>query len=224
MILRVDDYPTGVRPILPDHVEKFGPILDEFEKRGMPYVLGIVPTLCDRKDWVYLKSLKSMLPACHGYDHMYPVYSKLLKDDPYNKKGLAGGASEFHGLSQMVTEKLVSSGLYLMRASLEREVTRFIPPFNSMNPFLEEALIKHGVDTLLCEGAHTSKIPCVSSYPYYIRSSDYQKCPGIANAACVTLHLTWEWDLLREGTSKLSEFLDFIQPARSLATDAVDPK
>jgi hypothetical protein len=37
MIFRIDDYPTGIRPIIDNHIEEFNKILCIFEERKLIY-------------------------------------------------------------------------------------------------------------------------------------------------------------------------------------------
>jgi len=208
MILRIDDYPTGVRPIPPNHILEFGPILRSFEDAELSYFLGIVPGLCTDVDWIFLNSLRYMIPACHGYNHCYPIYFPILilNNDPYNQAGLAGDENEFKNMDKETTFRTIKKAVDILRSNLSKKVEVFIPPFNRINDYVEEALIANGINFILSEGIKPKTLPCVSSGSYYIRSD---MCPymNLSAAPCVTLHLTWEWDLVRRGQSKLKEFI-----------------
>src|SRR5262249_37194298 len=45
-VLRIDDYPTGVRPLL-DDLSPLHAILEKIDSRGLRYYLGAVPALVD---------------------------------------------------------------------------------------------------------------------------------------------------------------------------------
>ena len=204
-MIRVDDYPTGVRPIPPSHIEVFKPILQQFEDRKLFYFLGIVPTLCNKEDWNFLNSLRYMIPACHGYDHLQPKYAPSLINDPYNSAGVGGGDNEFESLSREQTTQKISLGLQILRNNLIKNTYSYIPPFNRINEFVPQALINNDVRLFLCENIRISGIECVSSGPFYVRSNTDL---NLSSADCITLHLTWEWDLIREGRSNLGKMLD----------------
>jgi len=208
MIIRIDDYPTGIRPILDNHIEEFNPIFRLFEDRKLTYFLGVVPSLCDEKDWEFLNTLKYMIPSCHGYNHLYQKYSHVLRTtDPYNKMGIGGDDNEFSGLSEQETDCLISTALRLMRRNLRRKVYSFIPPFNRINHHVEPSLKKNDVTLVLGECPEMGTILTVRSSPFYIKSSEMEGL-DLGKASCITLHVTWEWDLIRNNCSRLRELVE----------------
>ena len=42
MLFRIDDYPTGIKPVIPNRFAEFDKVLSEFEKRKLKYLLGVV--------------------------------------------------------------------------------------------------------------------------------------------------------------------------------------
>jgi len=211
MIIRIDDWPSGIRPILQDHIKELSPILYEFEKKGLYYHLGIVPMICSDEDWKFLNSLSHMIPVCHGYDHLYPKYSPILAEkDPYNKGGLAGSENEFEGLSPEETDSKISTALETIRSKVSRIVDTFIAPFNKINDYVEESLIKNGIKIILGENIVTKILPVKSSMPFYLKSNQINGM-DLSKAECITLHVTWEWDLIQSGESKLSKLCRIIK-------------
>ena len=79
--VRIDDFPTGIRPIL-DSLSIFFKIFDIFEENEIEFHLGIVPDLLkylDEKDLAKLLSYKYLIPCQHGYNHRYFEFSEVLK-------------------------------------------------------------------------------------------------------------------------------------------------
>lgn len=213
MIIRIDDYPTGIRPILPEHIMELNRILSEFEKAKIHYYLGIVPALCNKDDWAYLNSLKYMIPACHGYDHLYfKYYKELIKNnDWYNKAGLGGGDNEFKDLNYEQTLEKVTKSIRILKDNLNRAVYTYIPPFNRVNLFLENVLIENQITLVLGEIPSFQRIYTISSSPFYGRTND-SILKDFKKAQCITLHTTWEWDIIYQGNS-LKEFINLIRDA-----------
>jgi hypothetical protein len=148
-----------------------------------------------------------MIPSCHGYDHLYFKYFKSLKNiDPFNKSGIGGDDNEFFGLSKQETDILISRSLNIIRCKLNKKVYSFIPPFNRINPYLESSLKNNDITLILGECTGINSIYLITSQPYYIKSSDIDNL-DIKKAKCITLHITWEWDLLQNKTSKINELI-----------------
>jgi hypothetical protein len=211
MIIRIDDYPTGIRPILPRHITELNRVLSEFEKAKIHYYLGIVPALCQKEDWRYLNSLKYMIPACHGYDHLYFKYHKTLieNNDWYNKAGIGGGDNEFKDLNYKQTFKKTTDSIKILRENLNRAVYTFIPPFNRINKYLEDTLISNKITLVLGEIPSFKRIYTISSGKFYGRTNE-PILQDFKNARCITLHTTWEWDIIYKGNS-LKEFINLIK-------------
>lgn len=202
MIIRIDDYPTGIRPILSDHIKELGPILYKFENAKIHYFLGIVPALCVSKDWSFLNSLKYMIPACHGYDHLYPLFHTVLleKNDPYNETGYGGSENEFRGLGYSETYRRITEGIDILRKNILRNTYTFIPPYNRINEHTENILEKNQITLVLGEIPSLRNILTISSGSFYIWSNQTHSM-DLKKAQCITLHLTWEWDLIRKGNN-----------------------
>jgi len=133
-VIRIDDFPTGTRPLLPDP----GVLLDvlwEFERRELPYVLGLVPALLPRIDRLYieeLKALKYMTPAMHGYDHRYDEMSaRLLRaGDPYNVRTITERFDEFEHTAEADILARLMKGRELLQHIFGHPVACYIPPCN----------------------------------------------------------------------------------------------
>ncbi len=207
-LLRIDDYPTGIRPILPD-LTPLHDVLRKVEARGLQYHLGIVPALLNREMLGFLNSLEYMVPAAHGYDHAYPKYAPLLEaaGDPYNQRTV-GVFNEFKGQPYARILSRLSEGRKILEDELGRAVEGYIPPCNKAGRRTARALMEAGYRYYLSD----KRIPgcrlpwfrtdfCGRSAGY-----DFTKQPDI-----VTLHATWEWDLVRQGeTGALDRLLDHL--------------
>jgi len=104
MIVRLDDFPTGVRPILKD-LSLFFKIFDEFEKRKIVFYVGIVPKLLEKyvlpKDIQKLKNYKYLIVCQHGYNHRYDEFSKVLIDkNDIKNNGTVGVFNEFENYTK----------------------------------------------------------------------------------------------------------------------------
>lgn len=193
--VRIDDYPAGVRPILPDHNLKFDIVLQEFEKRSIYYVLGIVPNLINNEDLSYLKTLKYMVPGLHGWDHNY-----------YNWTG--SNTTEDISISEM------KEGLKRLKA-LDKPVEHYIPPFNHFEDNTIDNLISCGIKYI-----HTGSdwnitrddVTFITPKRYF-----YGRCYDIlpfinilTEDDWICLHLTWQYDAILEKKSVLPYLLDLI--------------
>lgn len=221
-LLRIDDYPTGVRPIVAD----LGPlhaVLDQFEERGLEYYLGIVPGITDTAMFQHLRSLKHMIPAQHGYNHQYPKYSELLRrrGDLDNSKGTVGGFNEFAWQFSGTVQRALSLGKQRLESELSRKVEVYIPPCNRCNRTTAKVLAKLGFKLCLSEkpapGAH---LPTLGS-GFYGRSpqisADAAPLPEV-----LSFHATWEADLWRnQEQGALRTALDTIVAHTRARADAV---
>ena len=209
-LIRIDDYPTGVRPILPDHITRLGAVLKVFEEKGVPYLLGVVPELLDQADYEYLRTLKHATIALHGRDHLY---GRWKEGDPDN---------EFLGMPYAEVERKVTQGL----AKLAEWAPRvYIPPFNTVTNELLDVLHEKGVD-LVCTSEHTGyeQFPSAGKLREVKTPTPlYGRTPGLVELIkenrqalssgdfCICLHVTWEDDEIIAGTSALREFLDLVR-------------
>lgn len=220
-LIRIDDYPTGIRPILPD-LEPLHDILMQFERRRIPYHLGIVPAILNDHMISALQSLTCMIPAQHGFDHCYPRYSALLvrQGDPYNERGTVGGFNEFRWQSSAVIERKLQNGKSLLEQRLGRAVDEYIPPCNRCNRKTARLLKSLGFKLCLSERRVPGRfVPGLPS-DFYGRSAelDARTIPEVLG-----LHVTWEWDLQRKGnTTALPLLLDRIEAETEAKEAAID--
>jgi peptidoglycan/xylan/chitin deacetylase (PgdA/CDA1 family) len=215
-VLRIDDFPTGIRPVLGD-LEPLYAILRNIDDRGIGFHLGIVPALLDSGMSQFLRTLRHMIPAVHGYDHAYFSYSPLLekKGDPYNQSTVRHSFDEFTGASYAQLLDKLARGRELLHEKLGQAPEAYIPPCNRANRRTGRALEEAGYSYYLSE----KKIPACAlpqfKSDFYGRSSqyDYTSSPQV-----ITLHLTWEWDLTRAGKARaLDQLLDHLATRQSAA-------
>jgi hypothetical protein len=151
-LIRIDDYPSGVRPIPAD----LGPIHDvlmQFEARSVPYTLGIVPGILNEQMLDFLASLRCMLPAQHGFDHRYAKYSARLiaRGDPWNQRGTVGAFNEFRFATYGTVVSKLRAGKELLEQRLRKPVSTYIPPCNVCDRTTSKALERLGFELCLCD-------------------------------------------------------------------------
>lgn len=218
-LLRVDDYPTGVRPILPD-LQPLHDVLQRIDRTGMPFHLGIVPGILDEPMIRFLNGLEHLIVAQHGFDHGYPVYSKVLieRGDPFNQRGTLGAFDEFAGRGYDEQLELLGRGRDILQSRLGRPVASYVPPTNTANRRTGRALEALSFEYVLSEHAVPGcKLPCIPS-GFYGRSSELKPGP-LPDVA--TLHVTWEADLARSGVASLAPFLAALRGERQRRRDEV---
>ena len=133
MLFRIDDYPTGVKPVISNRFVEFDKVLSEFEKRELKYLLGVVPYLINEEDVDYLKGLKHAIIALHGYDHNFHTFTELNRE-------------EFKGWN---TQSIIAKLKYGLDTSLKDFIIdAYIPPFNNFSQNLIDALIELNFKTM----------------------------------------------------------------------------
>ena len=196
-ILRVDDYPTGVRPILED-LSSLHEVVAEIDESGLAFHLGIVPRLIDERMVAFLRDLKHLIPAMHGYEHGYAKHSKILIDaeDPLNQRSTVTGFDEFAQWSEAEIERTLRQARQELEDRLAQPVRCYIPPNNIAGRATGRALPAVGFEYVLTERPIGGcELPCIRS-DFYDRSPAFQpnSSPRVAS-----LHATWEADLRRAG-------------------------
>lgn len=208
-ILRIDDFPTGIRPIPPDLKPLFE-ILAGIEARGIGFHLGIVPALLNNEMSLFLNTLKHMIPVVHGFDHGYYHYAPILEKmhDPHNQTTIRRIFDEFAGASYAEILHKLSKGREFLHEKLGKTIEAYIPPCNLANRRTGRALEEAGYSYYMSE----KKIPGCSlpqiKSDFYGRSSqyDYTNDPNV-----ITLHLSWEWDQVRTmKTHAIDQLLDHL--------------
>ncbi len=217
-LLRVDDYPTGVRPIL-DDLEPLHGVLRQIDDAGLPFHLGIVPAILTDEMSTFLRSLEHLVPLAHGFQHGYPEKSQLLLDsgDPQNQRGTVGGFDEFAGQSQGSIQFKLTRSREILEKATERCVTGYIPPCNEGNRATGRALVGSGYTHYLSEKRIPGcPLPWRSS-DFYGLSSEYEDRDGLG---VVCLHATWEVDRIEAGdTSCLPRMLEQLSARQTAARE-----
>ena len=213
-LLRIDDYPTGVRPILED-LSSLHAVLQRVDESGLAFHLGIVPAIVEDRMEGFLRSLKHLVVSMHGFEHGYAKFSKVLLDaqDPFNQRGTVGGFDEFADASfEHIVEKL-SQGRRLLQARTGQTPLSYIPPTNEANRRTGRALESLGFEYVLSEQRLPGfALPRIGS-DFYDRSSKF--VPG-SKPAVASLHVTWEADLWRAGDREsLPRFLTSLADDRT---------
>jgi len=220
-LLRVDDYPTGVRPILED-LSSLHDVLSQIDAAGLPFHLGVVPALLDERMVEFLRGLSQLVVSMHGFEHGYAEHSAILlrAGDPLNQRGTVGGFDEFAGRTYAEILHKIQAGRRTLEARLGQLPLSYIPPCNESNRSTGRALLATGFEYVLTEKPISGcALPCIRS-DFYDRSSAFLpgSQPGVAS-----LHATWEADMLRAGDAQsLPRFLAALVEQRARARAQVD--
>jgi hypothetical protein len=212
-LLRVDDYPTGVRPILED-LSSLHDVVARIDEAGLPFHLGVVPAILEERMVPFLRGLKNLVVSMHGFEHGYAKHAKILLEagDPFNQRSTVGGFDEFKGYSYEEIEAKLREGRELLLSRLGHEPKSYIPPTNAANRRTGRALLATGFEYVLSERPIPGcELPCIGS-DFYDRSSKF--VPG-STPNVASLHATWEADLLRAGDrDSLQTFLGHLLEQR----------
>ncbi len=191
MRLRIDDFPSGIRPIPSDSTLYYS-LLSRIDSFRTPYVLGIVPAICTDRDWDFLRTLKNMIPAMHGITHKYFEYSTYLSSsgDPDNRSTITKQFNELRGIHRGYLPNLLSSYRQKMQSELDSDVTIYIPPCNKITVLQSKALRNAGFKSIYSENKNPFLwLPNFRS-DFYGRSTEFTK-----SGSLTTLHITWEYDV-----------------------------
>lgn len=181
--VRLDDYPTGVRPIIHNHIQEFDRILSRFEHYEVPYLLAVVPTLVTEDDLEYLKTLKWAEIALHGYNHNFFTWNGTNNH-------------EFLDMDQEQIDMKLAHGLSILS---DFTITCFVAPFNNYTQPLLSSLLHFGL-TQVTVGPETERYLDFSGFEvfkpkFYGRLREWRSSIGFEDIA---LHLTWEHDNVNE--------------------------
>jgi len=215
-LLRVDDYPTGVRPILED-LSSLHDVLSQIDAAGLPFHLGVVPALLDDRMTEFLRGLPQLVLSMHGFEHGYAKHSQILlrAGDPLNQRGTVSGFDEFAGQAYAEILQKIQDGRRLLEARLGQLPRSYIPPCNAGNRNTGRALLATGFEYVLTEKLIPGcELPSIRS-DFYDRSSAFapESRPNVAS-----LHATWEADMLRAGDAQsLPRFLAALLEQRTSA-------
>ena len=219
-LLRVDDYPTGVRPILED-LTPLHDVLRRIDDSGLTFHLGIVPAIVEDRMEQFLRSLRHLVVSMHGFEHGYAKLSHVLLEagDPFNQRGTVGGFDEFEGAAYEEILRTLERGRSLLQARTGQLALSYIPPTNKGNRRTGHALEQLGFEYVLSERPLPGcKLPSISS-DFYDRSS---KLGADARPRVASLHATWEADLVQGGDhDSLPRFLSQLSEQRREAREQV---
>jgi hypothetical protein len=219
-LLRVDDYPTGVRPIRKD-LRPLHAVLSRIDRAKIPFHLGIVPGILDEPMIAFLNGLEHIIASQHGFDHGYPTYSRILleSNDPNNQHGTVGAFDEFSGESYANQLERLKLGRDLLEARLGRAVRSYVPPTNTANRRTGRVLEVLGFEYVLSERPIPGcTLPSIPS-GFYGRSAELPPGPV---PDVLTLHATWEADLVERGDDSLGPFLAAVLAERERRRDEVE--
>lgn len=200
MIIRIDDFPSGVRPVLPD-LTVFFRIFDHFEANNIRFHLGIVPDVLKNcvipEDQQRLKTYKCLVPCQHGYDHRYfEMSAKLMKaGDLYNRKTL-GTFNEFENVDPLLLNKRIAAGKKYLEEFFSQPVDYYIPVCNIIDQPLINALRANRFRRMFTMKYNTSKAGPMRQIltAFSGKLADWDRSP----ADCIGLHITWEYDYVME--------------------------
>jgi hypothetical protein len=150
-----------------------------------------------------------VIPSVHGYDHGYPRYAPVLeaKNDPYNQRTI-GSFDEFKGQRYTQIVEKLHKGRLALKLGLGKPVDTYIPPGNRGSRRTGRALKEAGYS------AYFSERPIPGCKLLGITSDFYGRSPEYdfgRSSHVVTLHTTWEWDVVRRGdTVSLDKLLDHL--------------
>jgi len=226
MLIRIDDYPNGVRPNSywsgkncgfndewEEHNFQIGLVLREFEDRGVPYIMGVVPSLIEERDIEYLKNLKYCTVALHGYDHANVIFRQIVpktEQEILLHGGWVGVDNEFHPRfrkSKQTIVKEFEKGLELLS---HFKVKHFIAPFNHMTQEAVDAVIEVGMTDIWWCGNWNYKNLNVLDPGLYEKSENM--LTELVPNRNITFHLTWELEQFKKHRHnwKLPKILDNI--------------
>jgi hypothetical protein len=198
--IRIDDYPSGIRPI-PSQTTLFHPLLRRIDSFETPYILGIVPAICSNEDWEFLRSLNNMVPAMHGITHKYFEYSPYLVSvgDPENRVSISRQFNELSGIHPKYLSSVLSVFKNKMESKLGLNVDIYIPPCNKITVRQSKALKVAGFRSIYSENRNPFlRLPNFKS-DFYGRSNEF-----VEGGSLTTLHITWEYDVyLKWGFSSI---------------------
>ncbi len=190
--IRLDDFPTGIRPLL-KNIDPLVEILTKFCNYFDNVKLGIVPVLLNEDLVDKIKHL-NFEPCMHGYDHNYFRFSPMLEEanDPFNNNGTCGTFNEFENLNLEEISSRVKDGKVIMENYFNCNIDTYIPPCNQICQNTKIALKENGFNTIYTEGHHSDNMFTYVSSDYYGRVLDTPDHLGNV----LTYHLTWEYDEL----------------------------
>lgn len=217
MLIRIDDYPNAVRPNSywsggksgyndewQEHTSQLNIVLEEFEKRKLPYILAVVPALIEKRDIEYLKSLKYCEVALHGYDHGNVMFKQIEPENGRNNLiygGWSGVDNEFHPRYKKTKNFILQNFLKSIDLLSDFKIKHFIAPFNHMSQEAVDAVKECGLTDIWWAGNWNYHDLIVHDPGVYERSCNMKEDFDFNKN--VTFHLTWE---LEEYKTKIREW------------------
>lgn len=189
IIIRLDDFPTGIRPLLKD-ITPLVEILSKFCYHFKNVNLGIIPKLLTPEYFSLIKDLE-FNPCIHGYDHHYFQFSKLLDKDPFNKNTILNGFNEFENNSKEEIRNKLKESKDILEQYFQKDITTYIPPCNIIDENTKEIL-------------QELNLQVNSELGFYGRLLEMDMTKKLK---FVTLHLTWEYDDLTWKNKNKEEWL-----------------
>lgn len=198
MLIRIDDYPRGVKPRFKNDTKHYCDIMKIFDEYNLEYTLGVVPMLLTKKDSDLLNELKGLHIAVHGCFHIrHTMEEHLTKQKvPYERIS-----------SEMLDIALDRFTLY----GLGHRITTYIPPFNNITQDIVDILIVAGFSEIttgvfkpknIRYGGMTVHTPRAW---FYGRSYEIEPMLIRYWAPCehICLHITWEHNIHRVDPSQI---------------------
>lgn len=232
--VRVDDYPTGVRPKLPSYRLEAERVLGILEQHALPYILGVVPDHLEDEDYAFLAARRGMTVAMHGVSHSVDMHRRSIRTE-FSKKSsseiqavleqgrqrLSLPTSTFippaNWYSDALLQALDGTGFKLCLATRPRvwshrakvTVLHAAPPMYGRSRGVLEALL--GAKPSLLTGAHLRGRVYGSSIRMWERTRQAAHFRAHPPPTQIALHWTWERDDLEEGKSQLDALSSWLR-------------
>lgn len=193
-IVRIDDFPTGIRPLFFNQLFDFQTMLTVLCEHGIKIHLGCVPDLLDKFN-IKLEQNDNVVICQHGFNHRYFEYSsKLLKKNDIFNTNSFGSFNEFEGLTNEQIADRIKTGKSILEHKTGKEIDTYIPVCNVIDNNICNILEQTGFKTVLTTGSKNlnTKLNIINS-EYYGRLENFD----FKYYDCVCFHLNWEWDSIQ---------------------------
>lgn len=194
-MIRIDDFPTGIRVIQDDYIPIFEKILDCFSQYNIPIHVGFVPKLMDKQRDSFLLKYSNIIPVQHGLTHCYDEYSKKLiqANDILNCKTI-GAFDEFQTLNEDVIFDKLNEGKKILSNFFNRDINLYIPVCNIANKNTVNAINR------IYKGVLGQNI--IKGADYTIQNYLFDFYGGLVDInyakqeKTFCFHITWEYDAI----------------------------
>ena len=205
VIIRIDDFPTGIRPILQD-ITPLVRILEFFCHNFKNVNLGIVPVLFTKQMYDMIRHL-DIEPCMHGYDHHYAQYSPVLvnANDMFNKQTVMTQFNEFENNSLEQIRLKIGNGKKKLEDTFQKTVKKYIPPCNIIDGQTLHVLKEYGMSNY-------------ENSDFYGRVLEMDTERNYKSAA---FHLTWEFDDLTWKGKSFEKWITALHMLRGFDEDLV---